>query len=106
MDTKQKDNQYIMHTYGRYDVALASGKGAVAYDEDGKRYIDVSSGIGVNSLGYCDDGWAEAVSAQAHTLQHMSNYFYSAQAGVSATVCCTKTSFGTFFYPKAASFLP
>ena len=36
MNTKEKDSQYIMHTYGRYNVALKSGKGAVAYDEDGK----------------------------------------------------------------------
>ena len=78
-----------MHTYGRYDVALAKGKGAVAYDEDGKRYIDVSSGIGVNSLGYCDDGWVQAVTAQAQTIQHMSNYFYSAQASQLAEKLCT-----------------
>ena len=80
-----------MHTYGRYDVALAKGKGAVAYDEDGKRYIDVSSGIGVNSLGYCDDGWVQAVTAQAQTIQHMSNYFYSAQASQLAEKLCTLT---------------
>ena len=91
MNTKEKDLTYIMHTYGRYDVALCRGKGAVAYDEDGKRYIDVSSGIGVNSLGYCDEGWAEAVSAQAHTLQHMSNYFYSAQASNLAETLCKLT---------------
>lgn len=81
-----------MHTYGRYDVALAKGKGAVAYDEDGKRYIDVSSGIGVNSLGYCDDGWVKAVTAQAQTIQHMSNYFYSAQASQLAEKLCTLTN--------------
>ena len=81
-----------MHTYGRYDVALAKGKGAVAYDEDGKRYIDVSSGIGVNSLGYCDDGWVQAVTAQAQTIQHMSNYFYSAQASQLAEKLCTLTN--------------
>lgn len=91
MTTKEKDQQYIMHTYGRYDVALASGKGAVAYDEDGKRYIDVSSGIGVNSLGYCDEGWAAAVSAQAATIQHMSNYFYSRQASDLAEKLCTRS---------------
>lgn len=78
-----------MHTYGRYDVALKSGKGAVAYDEDGKKYIDVSSGIGVNSLGYCNDGWVEAVSRQAATLQHMSNYFYCKQASDLAEKLCT-----------------
>lgn len=91
MNTKEKDLQYIMHTYGRYDVALKSGKGAVAYDEDGKRYIDVSSGIGVNSLGYCDEGWVKAISAQAATIQHMSNYFYSAQASNLAETLCTLT---------------
>ena len=45
MNTKEKDSQYIMHTYGRYNVALKSGKGATAYDEDGKKYVDVASGI-------------------------------------------------------------
>lgn len=80
-----------MHTYGRYDVALKSGKGAVAYDEDGKKYIDVSSGIGVNSLGYCNDGWVNAVSKQAGTLQHMSNYFYCKQASDLAEKLCTLT---------------
>ena len=98
-NTKQLDQQYIMHTYGRYDVALARGKGATAYDEDGKKYIDVSSGIGVNSLGYCDEGWVNAVTKQAATIQHMSNYFYSAQAAALAEKLCTltgmsKTCFG------------
>lgn len=88
MNTKEKDLKYIMHTYGRYDVALKSGKGAVAYDENGKKYIDVSSGIGVNSLGYCNDGWVEAVTKQAGTIQHMSNYFYSEQASNLAEKLC------------------
>ncbi len=91
MTTKEKDLQYIMHTYGRYDVALQRGKGVIAYDEDGKRYIDVSSGIGVNSLGYCDEGWVKAVSEQAATIQHMSNYFYSKQASDLAEKLCTLT---------------
>lgn len=90
--TKELDQQYIMHTYGRYDVALAKGKGAVAYDEDGKRYIDVSSGIGVNSLGYCDEGWVRAITAQAQTIQHMSNYFYSAQPSQLAEKLCKLTN--------------
>ena len=91
MNTKEKDLKYIMHTYGRYDVALAKGKGATAYDEDGKKYIDVSSGIGVNSLGYCDDGWVKAVTEQAGTIQHMSNYFYSSQASNLAEKLCNLT---------------
>lgn len=91
LNTKEKDLKYIMHTYGRYDVALKSGKGAVAYDENGKKYIDVSSGIGVNSLGYCNDGWVQAVTKQAGTIQHMSNYFYSEQASNLAEKLCNLT---------------
>lgn len=91
LNTKEKDLKYIMHTYGRYDVALKSGKGAVAYDENGKKYIDVSSGIGVNSLGYCNDGWVEAVTKQAGTIQHMSNYFCSEQSSNLAEKLCTLT---------------
>ena len=91
LNTKEKDLQYIMHTYGRYDVALKSGKGATAFDEDGKKYIDVSSGIGVNSLGYCHEGWVEAVTNQLNSIQHMSNYFYSEQASNLAEKLCVKT---------------
>lgn len=91
MNTKEKDLKYIMHTYGRYDVVLAKGKGAVAYDENGKKYIDVASGIGVNSLGYCDDGWVDAITKQASTIQHMSNYFYSEQTSNLAERLCTLT---------------
>ena len=82
-----------MHTYGRYDVALKSGKGCRAVGEDGKTYLDVSSGIGVNSLGYCDEGWVNAVTAQAGEIQHMSNYFYSPQASKLAQTLCEKTHF-------------
>ncbi len=91
MNTKEKDKQYIMHTYGRYDVALKSGKGAAAYDENGRKYIDVSSGIGVNSLGYSDDGWVKAVSEQAAKIQHISNYFYSEQSSNLAQKLCELT---------------
>lgn len=91
MNTKELDKKYIMNTYGRYNVALKSGKGCTAYDEDGKKYLDVSSGIGVNSLGYCEDGWVNAVSSQLNTIQHMSNYFYCAQASELAEKLCTLT---------------
>ena len=91
MTTKEKDLKYIMRTYGRYDVALVRGKGAVAWDEDGKKYIDVSSGIGVNSLGYCDDGWIAAVTRQASTVQHVSNYFYNEQPANLAEKLCEYT---------------
>lgn len=91
MNTKEKDLQYIMHTYGRNDVALRSGKGVYAYDESGKEYIDVAAGIGVNIFGYCDKGWVEAVSKQASTIQHMSNIYYCDQASILAEKICKYT---------------
>ncbi len=103
MDTKQQDKKYIMNTYGRYNVALKSGKGCYAFDEDGKKYLDVSSGIGVNSLGYCDDGWVDAVTKQASTIQHMSNYFYSAQPSKLAETLCNLTHFSKVCYGNSGA---
>ncbi len=77
MNTIDKFNKHIMPTYGRYDVVLKKGESTTATDENGKEYIDFGCGIGTNSLGFCDDEWADAVSKQAHTLQHTSNYYYT-----------------------------
>ena len=74
---KQSHDDFMMHTYGRVPVALVKGKNATAWDESGKKYIDFTAGIAVNTLGYSDDGWVKAVSAQAAEIQHISNYYYS-----------------------------
>lgn len=87
-EIKAKENEFMMHTYGRFQTALVSGKGAKAYDSEGKEYIDFTSGIGVNSLGYCEDGWVKAVTEQAGTIQHISNLYYSPlQVKVSEKLC-------------------
>lgn len=87
-EIKNDEQHYMMHTYGRFDAAIVSGKGAVAKDVNGKEYIDFTSGIGVNCLGYCDDGWVKAVSTQAATIQHISNLYYTPlQTEVSKKLC-------------------
>ena len=70
-------DEYIMGTYGRYPVVIVEGKGSVLKDADGKRYIDFTSGIAVNSLGAANDKWISAVNAQLNKIQHISNYYYS-----------------------------
>lgn len=100
---KELDNENIMHTYGRYDVCLTKGKGVYAYDDNGKKYIDVSSGIGVNSLGYCDDGWVKAVSEQAGTIQHISNYYYNKVAGVLAEKLTKATELSKVFFGNSGA---
>lgn len=100
---KELDNENIMHTYGRYDVCLTKGKGVYAYDDNGKKYIDVSSGIGVNCLGYCDDGWVKAVSEQAGTIQHISNYYYNKVAGVLAEKLTKATGLSKVFFGNSGA---
>lgn len=86
--TIEQFNSYVMPSYGRYDLVLEKGAGRTAVDEDGKEYIDFGSGIGTNSLGYCNEKWADAVCAQARKIQHTSNYYYTkVQADFSKRLC-------------------
>ena len=67
------DKKYVADTYARFPVELVSGKGSLLYDNNGKEYIDLGTGIAVNTFGVADDEWASVVSAQANKLSHISN---------------------------------
>jgi len=95
--------QYISHTYKRFPVSLVRGKGATAFDADGKEYIDFTSGIGVNCLGYADEGWVEAISNQAATLQHTSNLYYTQPDGEVAEILCKHTGFSKVFFGNSGA---
>lgn len=100
---KNTQDQYVMGTYARFDVALDHGHSAAAYDADGKKYIDFGSGIGVNSLGYADEGWAAAVCEQAKKLAHTSNLYYSpVQARLSEQLCKVSGFSKVFFCNSGA----
>jgi acetylornithine/N-succinyldiaminopimelate aminotransferase len=77
MNIIEKYDKHVMKSYGRLPLAIQNANGAIAIGEDGKRYIDLGSGVGTNSLGYCDIDWAGAVCKQVVTLQHNSNYYYN-----------------------------
>ena len=77
VDIKKYDSECIVGTYGRFDLVADQGKGATCKSVDGKEYIDFTSGIGVNSLGFCNDAWVKAVCEQAGKLQHVSNLYYT-----------------------------
>ncbi len=100
---KENDSQYIMNTYGRFPVALVKGKGATAWDINEKEYIDFTSGIGVNCLGYSDDGWTKAVSEQAGKLQHISNLYYNPLQTELAEKLCKITSFSKVFFANSGA---
>ncbi|MEG0296976.1 MAG: aspartate aminotransferase family protein [Clostridium sp.] len=67
--------EVLLNTYGYLPVVFSHGNESTLYGEDGKEYIDFTSGIGVNCLGYNDADWTKAVSTAASTLQHNSNIF-------------------------------
>ena len=77
MNTIEQFNAHVMGSYGRFDLVLEKGEGQYATDENGKQYIDFGSGIGTNSLGYCNEDWVNAVCNQVKSLQHTSNYYYT-----------------------------
>ena len=100
---KRLEDAYTANTYARYDVALASGKGVRAVDPEGNEYIDFTSGIGVNSLGFCEPGWVEAVQKQAEALQHVSNLFYSEPCAKAAEKLVKLTGLESVFFSNSGA---
>ncbi|MBQ3032521.1 MAG: aspartate aminotransferase family protein, partial [Anaerotignum sp.] len=102
-DIKKLDDEYVMHTYGRYQLAIAHGKSATCYAPDGKAYIDFTSGIGVNSMGFADEGWVAAVTAQLHKFQHISNLYYTDPCVQVAKLLCEKSGMKKVFFGNSGA---
>lgn len=103
MTTEQLDKKYIAGTYARFPVCIVRGEGAVLYDDAGKSYIDMMSGIGVNIFGASDKEWADAVSAQLHTLQHASNLFYTQPCARLAAKLCEASGMKKVFFANSGA---
>lgn len=103
MGTIEKFNEHVMGTYGRLDIVLEKGQGQTATDEDAKQYIDFGSGIGTNSLGYCNEKWADAVCAQARSIQHTSNYYYTKVQADFAAKLCEATGYSKVFFGNSGA---
>lgn len=103
MTTIEKDKQYIANTYGRFPVTIVSGHGSVAVDENGKEYIDMGTGIGVNAFGYCDTEWVDAVTKQLNALQHTSNLFYTLPGVELAEMLCEKSGMKKCFFGNSGA---
>ena len=96
-------DQYVMHTYGRFPITISHGEGATLFDFEGKRYIDFSSGIGVNALGYGNNTWAEAIYEQAKKLGHVSNLYYTKPAYQVAKQLCRRTGLSKAFFSNSGA---
>lgn len=103
MTTKQLDEQYIAHTYKRFPLVIESGKGSLVRDEEGREYIDMGTGIAVNTFGVADDAWAAAVTAQLGKLPHASNLYYTAPGAQLAQMLCEASGMKKVFFGNSGA---
>ncbi len=76
MDLRDRESQYILHTYKRLPVDIDHADGVYIYAKDGKKYLDFFGGIAVNALGYGNQRVKAAINAQVERYLHVSNLFY------------------------------
>ena len=103
MKIQEMDQQYIAGTYRRVPLTLTEGHGSIVVAEDGKQYIDLGSGIAVNTFGASDPGWLEAVTSQLGKLQHTSNYYYTEPMANLAAMLCEKTGMSKVFFSNSGA---
>ena len=103
MTIREIDKEYVANTYARFPLCLVRGKGSLVYDEDGKEYIDLGTGIAVNTFGYSDDEWVSAVTEQLGALQHTSNLYYSKPCAMLAKTLCERTGMSKVFFSNSGA---
>lgn len=103
MNIFEKDHTYIADTYARFPINIVKGSGALLYDENGKEYIDLGTGIGVNIFGMCDKDWMEAVTHQMQLFQHTSNLYYAAPCATLAQTLCERTQLKKVFFSNSGA---
>ncbi len=103
MNTFEKDRKFVAPTYGRFPVEIVGGKGAVLKGSDGKEYIDLGSGIAVNTFGACDSEWVDAVKAQLDKFAHTSNLYYTSPCADLAEMLCERTGMKNVFFSNSGA---
>ncbi|MBQ8764376.1 MAG: acetylornithine/succinylornithine family transaminase [Clostridia bacterium] len=103
MNTFEKDSKFVAPTYGRFPVEIVGGKGAILKGSDGKEYIDLGSGIAVNTFGACDSEWVDAVKAQLDKFAHTSNLYYTSPCADLAQMICERTGMKNVFFSNSGA---
>ena len=103
MTIREKDNQFVAHTYKRFPVEIVSGKGSLVWDSQGREYIDLGSGIAVTSFGVGDEEWKKAVTEQLDKVQHTSNLYYTGPCADLAEMLCRRTGMKKVFFGNSGA---
>ena len=103
MSIQKIDQEYVAGTYNRFPVEIVSGKGSLVWDDAGKEYVDMGSGIGVTSFGIADEVWQAAITEQIGKVQHMSNLYYTQPCAKLAKMLCEKTGMKKVFFSNSGA---
>lgn len=103
MNVKQKDGEFIAATYARFPIVISEGKGSLLKDEEGKEYIDLGTGIAVNTFGAADNDWINAVTEQLNKVQHTSNLYFTKPAADLAEMLCNRTGLKRVFFSNSGA---
>ena len=102
-DVFSTDKEFVANTYARFPIDIVSGKGSLVTDSDGKEYIDLGSGIAVNTFGVADDEWIKTVTAQLGKFQHTSNLYYTEPCAALAEELCKRTGMKKVFFSNSGA---
>ena len=103
MNIQHTTDQYVANTYARFSVSFVKGKGSLLWDDQGREYIDLGSGIAVNTFGHADDAWADAVTAQLRSFAHTSNLYYTQPQAALAKTLCERTGMQNVFFSNSGA---
>ena len=94
----EREKQYLLQTYARYPLALASGKGVWVEDVQGRKYLDLVGGLGVNALGHAHRRIVKVIREQCARLIHVSNLYYNEYQGLLAERLCKLSGMERAFF--------
>ncbi len=94
----EREKKYVLQNYGRYPLALDRGKGCFVFDFEGKKYLDLLSGIGVNALGHAHPRIVKVMREQVAKMIHCSNLYYNEYQGKLAERICRVSHLDRAFF--------
>jgi acetylornithine/N-succinyldiaminopimelate aminotransferase len=98
-----REHAFLLHTYNRYRIAFARGKGVFLFDLDGKRYLDLVAGLGVNALGHAHPRIVKVIRDQSAKVIHLSNLYYNEYQGLLAEKLCSLSGLQRAFFSNSGT---
>lgn len=99
----EEAEKVLLHTYNRFQIVLEKGEGVYLYDVNGKKYLDFAAGIAVQSLGYGNEEYNNAVKDQVDKLMHTSNLFYNVPVAEAGTKLLKASEMDRVFFTNSGT---